>query len=430
MSIIFFNRKMRLTLFVIFLAFPFLAFPAGHAAAQSDSSEIVKKLLVEHWDKNKTNREVADSLLRQSSGDRGVLLSYSLQRIQQNRKKDAVKSIASLTANYPDDIDGWMLKTWLDTVTDDFDRALLGMLSLKKAVDDPAAKVDDVTKRQVLRRMGRMIGYFSGPVKTKVNDDVLDHAIAGVTAGLAADDLKLVNEQRDRVLAEFEQMTKNRDAKKTEVTVKAQADANVKKQQLEQANKVLDDQQEKITPQIERLEEQAQQRVTNLRSEITPLESAGARVNVNIANVENNLNFLQFEIFRLQALRTGDAAQDIFIDQQIRFSLNRLRFIRFDLRQLYAERDSIYNQIDGIGSQIVATQNRVGGQINNLNGEIANVNREKRRNIKQIGKISAAPSRRAASKVGALDERARAFSTYDSFPIELFRQKMMDRFLK
>ena len=239
------------------------------------------------------------------------MLSYSLQRIQQNRKKDAVKSIESLTKNYPTDIDGWLLKTWLDTVTDDFDRALLGMLSLKKAIDDPAAKVDDVTKRQSLRRMGRMIGYFSGPVKSKVNEDVLDQAIAGVTAGLAADDLKLVNDQRDRVLAEFEKMTKNRDAKKTEVTVKAQAQADVKKKQLEQANKILDDQQNKITPEIARLEDQAQDRVTSLRSEITPLENAGSRVNANIANAENRLYFLQLEIFRLQNFRTGDAAQDI-----------------------------------------------------------------------------------------------------------------------
>ena len=430
MSIKFFNRNMRLTLFVIFLAFPLLVVPVGHADAQADSSVIVEKLLVDHWDKNKANREVAGSLLRQASGDRGVLLSYSLQRIQQNRKKDAVKSIESLTKNFPTDIDGWLLKTWLDTVTDDFDRALLGMLSLKKAIDDPAAKVDDVTKRQSLRRMGRMIGYFSGPVKSKVNEDVLDQAIAGVTAGLAADDLKLVNDQRDRVLAEFEKMTKNRDAKKTEVTVKAQAQADVKKKQLEQANKILDDQQNKITPEIARLEDQAQDRVTSLRSEITPLENAGSRVNANIANAENRLYFLQLEIFRLQNFRTGDAAQDVFIDQQIGFSLNRLRFLQFDLRQLYGERDRIFNQINGIGFQIAATQNRVGGQINNLNGEIENVNREKRRNIKQIGKISADPSRRAASKLGALDERAQAFSTYDSFPIELYRLKLMDRFLK
>ena len=421
----FFNRKLRLTLFVFFLAFP-----VSHADAQPDSSEIVKKLLVEHWDKNKANREVADSLLRKASADRGVLLSYSLQRIQQNRKKDAVKSIESLTANYPNDIDGWMLKTWLDTVTDDFDRALLGMLSLKKAIDDPAAKVSAVERRQVLRRLGRMIGYFSGPVKSKVNEDVLDQAIVGVTDGLAADDLKLVNDQRDKVLAEFEKMTKNRDAKKTEVTVKAQAEANVKKQQLEQANKILDDQQNKITPEITRLEDLAQDRVTSLQSEIAPLENAGSRVNSRIANAENSLYFLQLEVFRLQALRTGDATQDFFIDQQVGFSLNRLRILQFNLRQLYSERDRIFNQINGIGSQIAATQNRVGGQINNLSSEIANVNREKRKNIKQIGKISADPSRRAASKLGALDERAQAFSTYDSFPIELFRQKIMDRFLK
>ena len=145
--------------------------------------------------------------------------------------------------------------------------------------------------------MGRMIGYFSGPVKSKVNEDVLDQAIAGVTAGLAADDLKFVNDQRDRVLAELEKMTKNRDAKKTEVTVKAQAQADVKKKQLEQANKILDDQQNKITPEIARLEDQAQDRVTSLRSEITPLENAGSRVNANIANAENRLYFLQLEIF-------------------------------------------------------------------------------------------------------------------------------------
>ena len=62
MSIKFFNRNMRLTLFVIFLAFPLLVVPVGHADAQADSSVIVEKLLVDHWDKNKANREVAGSL--------------------------------------------------------------------------------------------------------------------------------------------------------------------------------------------------------------------------------------------------------------------------------------------------------------------------------------------------------------------------------
>ena len=346
-----------------------------------DSKTVVKKLLIDHWEKNKTNRDAGEKLLKESTANEAVLFSYSVQRIQQNRKKSAVKPLRTLTASNPKDLDALMLKSWLDTVTDDFDSSLTGMTALKSAISDPATKLNDATRKQVLKRLGRMIGYFSGPVKSKVNANSLDQTIETVLDGLPADDVEILNEQRDKVLAQFKSLTKTRDNKLEQETVKAKQNADVKKKQLEKENELIDTNQKNITPQIDKLRSDAQQQVSSLQSEVSPLQSALSEANRSIAQAESNLLFSQFEIARLQSARGIDPQNDFFIDQRIGLLLNQLQFRRFEVGQLYRQRDQIYNQLNNVGVRIAETENRFGGQINNLSAEIDNGTRAKRRTI-------------------------------------------------
>ena len=124
-----------------------------NAQTVAGSKQIVKKLLIDNWEKSKANREAGGSLLNQAATDQGVLFSYSVNRIRQNRKKAALKSIRTLTALYADDLDALLLKSWLDTVTDDFDTALTDAKKLKSAINNPAAIVDDATRKEVLKRL-------------------------------------------------------------------------------------------------------------------------------------------------------------------------------------------------------------------------------------------------------------------------------------
>lgn len=397
--------------------------------APADSRPIVKKLLIEHWEKNKANRDAGDSLLKEAATDQAVLFSYSVNRIQQNRKKAAVKSLRTLTSLYSNDLDALMLKSWLDTVTDDFDSALTDMRSLKSAISNPAAKTNDATRKRVVKRLGRLIGYFSGPVQSKVNANTLDETIELVIDGLPAEELRLLNEARDKVLAEFSALTKTRDNKLEEVTVEAKQVADAKKKQIEQENDLIDSTQKNITPQIDKLRTDAQSQVSDLQSGIGPLEAAAAEASRNIAQAESQLFYYQNEIARLQFFLGNDTQNDFFINQQIGLLLNQLRFRRIEISQLYRQRDAIYSQLNNLGFRIAETENRFGGQINNLNAELDNAARAKRRNIKQLGKLSTSP-KSVSTKLKAIDQKAQSFSTYESISVEVLRQKLIQRYLQ
>ena len=400
-----------------------------NAQTVAGSKQIVKKLLIDNWEKSKANREAGGSLLNQAATDQGVLFSYSVNRIQQNRKKAALKSIRTLTALYADDLDALLLKSWLDTVTDDFDTALTDAKKLKSAINNPAAIVDDATRKEVLKRLGRLIGYFSGPVNSKVNAGALDETIQHIVDGLPADELRLLNEQRDKVLAQFEALTKIRDNKLQKVTVEAKQVADAKKQQIEKENKLIEATQNNITPQIDKLRTDGQEQVANLQTEIGPLQTAVAEATRSIVQAESQLFYYQNQIARLQTFLGVDGQNDFLINQQIGILLNQLRFRRIEISQLYRQRDQIYSQLDNLGFRIADTENRFGDQINNLSAELDNTNRAKRRNTKQLGKLSGSPVR-VSAKLKAIDEKAESFSTYESISVETLRQKLIQRFLQ
>ena len=98
----------------------FLATPSTVAANEPDP--VTLQLLVEMWEKNTKNREGSQALFEmQASAGEQVLMAYTLNRMKHNRYRDARIPASELTRTFPKNLDGWMLKIWLDTVTNNYD---------------------------------------------------------------------------------------------------------------------------------------------------------------------------------------------------------------------------------------------------------------------------------------------------------------------
>ena len=102
----------------------------------SDPDPVTLQLLVEMWDKNTENREGSQALFdRQSSPSEQVLMAYTLNRMKHNRYRDARVPASELTQNFPSNLDGWVLRIWLDTVTNQYDSGLIGMQLMKRQMN-------------------------------------------------------------------------------------------------------------------------------------------------------------------------------------------------------------------------------------------------------------------------------------------------------
>ena len=63
-------------------------------------------------------------------------VAYAVNRLQQNKTKEARLVAEKITENFPSNLDGWMLKAWLDALEDNFETSLVSMRSLKNHLAD------------------------------------------------------------------------------------------------------------------------------------------------------------------------------------------------------------------------------------------------------------------------------------------------------
>ena len=132
--------------------------PVERIAPQASTP--IRRLLNEDWERApkiavraKTTFESAT----QFTDD--LLVAYMFNRIRHNQTSEAKLAAQELTDRHADNLDGWMLKTWLNTLTDDFDLALINMRMFKKQID-AQKNLPEQTKQQIYGRLGRLLSLI------------------------------------------------------------------------------------------------------------------------------------------------------------------------------------------------------------------------------------------------------------------------------
>ena len=406
--------------------------PASTASAQilspppkrltPEMSQPIRQLLTEDWPRNpKIEERSKRTLANAGTFTDDLLVSFLINRIRHNRIDDAKLIARELTVRHPDNLDGWLFKTWLNTLTDDYDAALVDMRSLKKKVDS-LKKVPQSTQQHIYKRLGSMIGYLQGPVGDRVNDDLLDETIKIVANGIKPDLMKLFNEKRNKVLKTYGDLTKTQADKTQKELVKVKVANDAEVVALEREVQLLEKTESQLIPEKQTVRDDASR-------QISTIERQGSSIEIQLNRINADLRATEFDLILLyQNLNVilRQAPQFRVSTLNIR---NQIRNAELTISSLRTEGIQATNQLNTLQSQLNVARRNTNQRINELDREIRRVNGAKRRNIAKIAKLAKGP-KLADGKRDALRSRARALRTYDKLSLELYRQDILDQLSK
>lgn len=383
------------------------------------SSGIVKQLLEHDWQREIANQTNAKKTFTSTqSASSAVSLAYIVNRIQHNETREAIEVANELTSTDPANIDGWLLRAWLNALVDNFDRSLIDLRSAKKRIAENKT-LTEPKKLAAYGKIGKLVGYLQGPVNKRVNPDMLNATVLSIADGLQAEELAGFNKSRDLVLSRYDEMVKAQGAKAQTELAKQKAEDDHLTVSLNQQNQTFDQTLKQLTGERERLRAEGNQRVNELLSQLSPLESQLSSISSSINAIQHDLQLLYTDLFNARNAPPQFRTSTYYITDQIRRR-------EFDLYGLQADGNSIANQRHSLQVQIHQTRQGYNNQIANVDRRYKTTNNTMRRNQIKLAKIARGPEL-ADGKKGAMTSRLTALTSYDEFPIELCRQQLLDR---
>ena len=388
----------------------------------TDGSVPIRQLLNQDWERgpkisarSKTTFESA----KRFTDD--LLVAYTINRIRHKKTSEAKLAAQELTDRHADNLDGWMLKTWLNMLTDDFDVALINMRSFKKQIVSQK-NLPVETQKLIYKRLGKFVGYLQGPVADQVNHDLRDETIKVLAAGLKPEILKTFNENRDRVLKQHDDLLKEQ-GKKTQVILdKAKIENDAEVAQLERQNQLLEQTESKLLPEKQKLSAEASKQITAIEQQGSQLSQQLSSTVGEIRAIELDLQYLYQDLFLINQ-QPPEFRQSTFLLR------NQIRNAELTLGSLKQNAGVTANQLNGLHSQIAQIQASANRQVNEIEKEIKRVGNSKLRNLSKLTKIAQGP-KIASGKRQSLKSRLTGLRTYDDLSLELYRQDIISQLSK
>ena len=386
-----------------------LAFSQDVAVDQADR-QIARKLLDELWTKGRESRTEAEQLFEQTPHTPAVLAAYTLQRMRQNRNREAVGVANEWAVASPDDPVAWFTAAWLSAVTDDFDRAVADLRGWADAIKKQPLPAD--LQDVLLRQVGRMLGYFEGPVADRVNHDSLIAARDAIQQALPPDQWQIVDKQRTATLAEYQTFTAQKDAVQQEALQKAIQQAQQEKVALEQENDMLQKRFDSLGTERQQIESDVSNRIAQLESQALPLQQSAASLQAQIDSLNYELQRLIVQLTLLQN-QVCDRPNDRYVRYLIVDMNYRLRDLEYQRSIALANYQSVMAQLNELDRQAAMVRQEGLARIEQLRDEADEIQRRLRWNRKKLAKLTQ-PPKVSTAKAGVIENLATSLTSLAS----------------
>jgi len=358
------------------------------------ASTPIRRLLNEDWERHpkiELRSQATYASAPQSNDD--LLVAYTINRIRHNKTSDAKIAAQELTDRHSDNLDGWMFKTWLNTLTNDYDVALINMRMFKKQIE-AQTKLPEKTQQEIFR----------------------------LAAGLKPEILKTFNENRDRVLKKHDDLMLKQGQKTKGLLEKTKIENQVEADKLDRQNQLLEQAQAQLLPQKQKISEDASDKIASVEQQGYSLQQQLNKTGSDIQATQLDLQFLYRELALIQR-------QPIEFRQSTFFLRNQIRDAELTLGTLRRNADITANQLNNLRAQIAQIQASADRQVDQIDKEIKRVNNDKQRNLSKLIKIAKGPEL-AGGKRGSLKSRLTGLRTYDDLTLELYRQDILSQLSK
>jgi hypothetical protein len=405
--------------------------PPANSRADVDAFVEVSSLLEAGWRPSSKGLAAAEELYRKLRGDgrSDPRLAYAFALVQmRNHKYDEARSLLDVVlAADKNNVAVRRAKVWVLVITQKYTAALVELETLIKQVaaapggDDPEA--DAI---RLIEFAGRVMGFIDGPAAQALSEHVRANYRKRLVAPLSATQRKFFEEGYSAVQRRFAEL--NLDRQQTRADAKADEERRQQRilQEVERDRAALAQETSKLQEQAEKASAEVKQQLANLDAQLRPLAARQIRLEAQAAAIVREMAGLEVEIARL--LELSDLVEDPGEALALRAEARRLdialgryrvglRGVEGDLATVAAQRVTLARERQLALAQQQAYAERIERRATDLR-------RAERRIAGQEDRANQPPGGVTAAVV-SLSNRAKAFTTYEDFPYEEERARLL-----
>ena len=402
------------------------------ASAQATSAAAISELITVGWDTKPEGRARAEETylraVEDHPGDRQLVYAYALVKMQQRQFPEASRLLDQYLAIEKQDALAWRAKSWLSMLMKSAPTSLVELDKLSQVLADEKVKLPIATRQELIQFLGRMIGFLEGPGEGSVNAATLVAAKAKIAGRLTETEREAFDQGVSAVVDEFGVLATAKDDAQVQEIATAEKQ---KREQLAQLDKDAVDigaRKEELKITAERIEsEVASENATYAKAD-APLADEFNRIARQASDVDRDLSNVSSDIVSLR----GQAARekDPNIRNRIFRDIDRLEGIAARLDNNLRSLERTAAGVRARRATLLAQHNQVlAGYASSLGAaqrEFKGLESREKRADNLRNKLRK-PTVGNTGKVIALNNQAVALSTYEVFPLEAEKQRLLDQ---
>lgn len=422
---------MRTASLLLTIGMLLLAVSPGNAA-EALTQEQISSLLDTGWKASGPAWKAAQGeygvLLRAAPGDANLEYAYLLVMLRQRKYEEALDQSAKVLAASPGHLPTLQARVYTLTLLKKYEASLVELETMAKAiVKTRTPPLTQEEARDYARFLGRVWGFIHGPAQSSLTEQSRESARERVMTALGKNGAALFEEGVVAVTAKYTQLHQGLNITKAE-TIAAEDQAKEQaKAQLAEAKVQIAAEAQALDEKSSKLRTSAEGQLAKLDAQISPLQQQINLLDTRAANEQSNIVTAEANIATWinVANNAGSEAELNNANIQINFHRNQRAIFINRLNLIANQRAGVANQVAGL----LATRQGVVNTFNAENGAIE-------RRLKELGGLSnrvandekkaAQPSTGTTTQTMSLNNKLTGFSTYEDFPFELQRTKLLE----
>lgn len=324
---------------------------------------------------------------------------------------------------------GLRAKVWIQVTKKTYGEALRTADRLAQAVTaapmDKSANVP-AHHAEAIEFLGHMVGFFEGPAEKSVDDNTLQKFEASVLARFDEPRKKIYQDAKTEVATEFSIYLEKIATAKSDSLASAAAKKDDKLKELSAAEEELSKAAGKLEDEQRQLREEFMRRMNFLDRETLALQQRNFGLQNDLVTANNTLSRYQDAARSLRRQVQGDKnkAGNPGLQGSLRQAENNVDAAQRTVNNIEFQIQQVQNQFNGNQQNkalLVREAQTKGFQLENEKQELGQDQKKIATKTKKVAKAKPGASPKAIS----LDADAKAFRTYDTFPLEESRDRLL-----
>jgi hypothetical protein len=399
--------------------------------AESTPADAIHQLLTTGWNTRPEGRAQAEEIYRQGvedhPGDRQLVYAYALVRMQQRQYPEAAKLLEQYLAIEKQDAHAWRAKAWLSMLMKNAPASLVELDKLSQLLADEKSPISDADQVELTAFLGRMIGFLEGPGEGAVNMATLAQAKRKISERLTATQRENFDQQASAVTDEFSVLATAKDDAQVQEIVAAERQKRERRVELDKDEVNIAARKEELRLVSEKVNNEIQAENDAYARADQPLADALSSVSAQGALLERDLSRIVADIISLRAQATREmdpVRRDLLFREIDRLDIIAAR-LDADLLSLRRRAQALQGQRNTLAARHNQALAGYSATLATAQKEFQTLENRLKRAATERAKLGK-PATGNTGKVIALNAQAVALSTYENFPLEAEKQRLLD----